>query len=66
MKLSEVAELLSIGSRTAENWIYAKTMPIVMFKLGSTWVANVSDVATYLDEQRADAIKLLQQRREAV
>lgn len=56
-----VADLLGVGVRTLENKIYAKECPIPMFKLGSNWVAHVSDVAKYIDNQREAAIKLLQE-----
>jgi hypothetical protein len=60
MHLAEVASMLGIGERTAENQIYRKDFPIVVFKAGSRWVAHVSDVAKYIDAQRADATNLLQ------
>jgi hypothetical protein len=57
LKLSEVAALLSIDPRTAQNKIYAHRMPFPMFKLGDSgdWVAHVSDVAKYIDDQREAA-----------
>lgn len=59
MKLSEVAALMSIDPRTAQNKIYAHKMPFPMFKLGDSgdWVAHVSDVAKYIDDQREAAAK---------
>jgi hypothetical protein len=59
LKLSEVAALLSIDPRTAQNKIYSHRMPFPMFKLGDSgdWVAHVSDVAKYIDEQREAAMK---------
>lgn len=57
LKLCEVAALLSIDPRTAQNKIYAHRMPFPMFKLGDSgdWVAHVSDVAKYIDDQREAA-----------
>jgi excisionase family DNA binding protein len=55
----EVANLLGIGERTLENRIYKKECPIPMFKMGSKWAAHVSDVAAYIDSQRAEALKEL-------
>lgn len=59
LKLSEVAALLSIDPRTAQNKIYKRAMPFPMFKLGDSgdWVAHVSDVAKYIDDQRDAAMK---------
>lgn len=55
MTLAAVAALLGIGVRTAQNRIYANTMPFPMFQVGSEWRAHVSDVARYVDKQREDA-----------
>ncbi|WKB52978.1 pyocin activator PrtN family protein [Eleftheria terrae] len=63
MSLKQVADLLGITERTAENKIYAKTFPIPVFKLGTKWAAHVSDLAKHIDEQREDATRLLQQQR---
>ena len=59
LNLSEVASMLSIDPRTAQNKIYGRRMPFPMFKLGDSgdWVAHVSDVAKYIDEQREAAMK---------
>lgn len=59
LNLAEVSKLLSIEPRTAQNRIYAHRMPFPMFKLGESgdWVAHVSDVAKYIDEQREAALK---------
>lgn len=59
LNLAEVSKLLSIEPRTAQNRIYAHRMPFPMFKLGDSgdWVAHVSDVAKYIDEQRDAALK---------
>ena len=60
MQLDQVAELMGIGSRTLENRIYAEECPVPMFKIGNKWHAHITDVASYIDKQRADAMKLLQ------
>lgn len=60
MTLDQVAALLGIGPRALENNIYAEKCPIPMFKLGSKWHGHVSDVAKYIDVQRAAATALLQ------
>jgi hypothetical protein len=50
-----IAEMMRITERTLENRIYAKECPIPMFKIGNKWAAHVSDVACYIDAQRAVA-----------
>jgi len=57
LNLTEIASLLSIEPRTAQNRIYAKRMPFPVFKLGESgdWVAHISDVAEYIDGQREAA-----------
>lgn len=57
MSLAEICKMLGIAERTAEQKIYAKTFPVLAFKAGSKWVVNVHDVAAYLDEQRAAALR---------
>lgn len=59
MTCKEVADILGIGERTLENQIYDQRCPIPMFKIGSKWAAHVSDVAAYIDGQRAAALKEL-------
>lgn len=58
LRLSEVADLLSLGARTVQNKIYKKDLPFPMFKLGESgeWVAYIPDVAAYIDAQRALAL----------
>lgn len=63
--LEDVANLMEIKPRSLENRIYEKRCPIPMFKIGDTWAAHVTDVAQYIDTQRAAAIELLQQPRQA-
>lgn len=60
MTAAEVAELMGITERTLDNKIYAQSCPIPMFKLGAKHAAHISDVAKYIDAQRAAAIELLQ------
>ncbi|MCY1173944.1 hypothetical protein D9M73_141280 [compost metagenome] len=64
MSLGQVAELMGLAPRTLENKIYAHTAPVPMFKIERDWYAHVTDVATYIDEQRAAATKLLQDARQ--
>ena len=60
MTAAQVAELMGIGERSLENKIYDRSCPIPMFKLGAKYAAHISDVAKYIDAQRAAAMKLLQ------
>ncbi len=62
MPAKEVADLMGIGERTLENKIYASECPIPMFKIGNKFNAHIADVAKYIDSQRAEATKLLQDR----
>lgn len=61
MNCKEVADLMGIGERTLENRIYAMECPVSMFKIGNKWHAHISDVAKYIDDQRAAATDLLRQ-----
>lgn len=65
MTLEQVAALMEITPRSLENQHYGDRCPIPLFKVGSKLQAHISDVAKYIDEQRAGALELLQQRREA-
>lgn len=56
MPIDMVAKLLGIEVRTLENRIYAQTTPFTMFKLGTKWVAHVTDVAKHIDDQREAAL----------
>jgi len=60
MTAAQVAELMGIGERSLENKIYDRSCPIPMFKLGFKYAAHISDVAKYIDSQRAAAMELLQ------
>ena len=62
MNLKDLAKLFNVTPRTAENWIYAEKMPVPVFKAGGAWMAHVSDVAKYIDEQRALAVAELERR----
>jgi len=59
MTAAQVAELLGIGERSLENQIYAERCPIPMFKVGNKFAAHISDVADYIDSQRAEARKAM-------
>jgi hypothetical protein len=65
MSLEEIADLFGIGPRTLENKIYAGSCPIPMFKVGAKYQAHIADVARYIDSQRADAMKMLQDASQA-
>lgn len=52
MTLSEVCDEISIVSGTAHNMLSAGTFPIPTRKEGRNRVADVRDVAEYLDKQR--------------
>jgi hypothetical protein len=65
MMAAEVADLLGISERTLENQFYAQRAPITLFKVGSKLAAHITDVAEYIDRQRADALQLLQQDRKS-
>lgn len=65
LTLEQVADLLQITPRSLENQIYAERCPIPMFKVGSKFAAHISDVAAYIDVQRADALELLQHKKAA-
>lgn len=59
LNLAEIAGLLSLDPRSAQNKIYKRQMPFPVFKLGASgdWVAHISDVAQYIDGQRDAAAK---------
>lgn len=65
MTLEQVADLMRLKPKTLENQHYARTAPVPLFKVGNQLHAHISDVAGYIDEQRAGAMKLLQQCRQA-
>ena len=60
MSLEDVAALFGINARTLENRIYKRECPVAMFKVGGQWSAHISDVAKYIDDQRADAKRMLE------
>lgn len=62
MRLSELADLLDREERTLQNSIASKTFPIPTFRLHTTTVAHVADVAKYIDGERDAAMKLLRPR----
>lgn len=57
MTAPQVADLLGITERSLENQIYAQRCPIPMFKIGNKFAAHITDVAEYIDKQRAEALK---------
>lgn len=59
MNLSEMSALLSLDPRSMQNKIYKRATPFPVFKLGDSgdWVAHISDVAQYIDDQREAAMK---------
>lgn len=61
MNLSEMAALLSLDPRSLQNKIYKRTAPFPVFKLGDSgdWVAHISDIAKYIDDQREAATKAM-------
>ncbi len=59
MTLEELATLMGLGSRSLENKIYAGECPVATFKIGNKWHAHITDVAKYIDDQRAEAIKAM-------
>jgi hypothetical protein len=65
MSLEQVADLMRITPRSLENQHYDNRCPIPLFKVGSKLSAHVSDVAEYIDTQRAGALELLQQQKAA-
>jgi len=56
MTHNELAKLRGKSPRTVMNEIHAKATPVPMWKDGSSWVCNVADVASWLDDQREQAI----------
>lgn len=55
MTLKEVAKLRNLTERSLLNQIYAESCPVPMWKDGGGWFAHVSDVATWIEEQREKA-----------
>ena len=55
MTLEQIARLRGIGFKTAQNQVYAKTLGIPVWKDGGGWFAHVSDVANWIDKNRAEA-----------
>jgi hypothetical protein len=65
MTLEQVADLMRLKPKTLENQHYARIAPVPLFKVGNQLHAHISDVAEYIDAQRAVALELLQQPRKA-
>ena len=62
MTVSDMGNLLNMTQRSVQNRIYKHAMPFPVFKLADSgeWVAHISDVATHIDAQRAEAQKAMQ------
>ena len=61
MGVDRLADLLHLNKRTVQNKHYSKELSIPLFKVeGGELFAHVSDVAAYIDAQRAAAMTLLQ------
>ena len=62
MTVSDMGSLLNMTQRSVQNRIYKHAMPFPVFKLADSgeWVAHISDVATHIDAQRAEAKKAMQ------
>lgn len=59
LELEEVCKAIGMKIQTAYNKRSSGTFPIPM--RGKPLIADVRDVAIYMDEQRVDATKLLRQ-----
>jgi predicted DNA-binding transcriptional regulator AlpA len=57
LTLDEVCEAIGYAKKTAYNEISAGSFPIPMQKRAGKWLADIRDVAEYLDAERAGAIK---------
>lgn len=55
LSLDEVCEAIGVQKQTAYNRLSSGAFPIPMRKEGRNLVADIRDVADYLDEQRAAA-----------
>ena len=55
VSLEQAAELCNVVPRTLINQISRGEAPFKMFKAGSRWAAHVSDVADWIDTQKAAA-----------
>jgi hypothetical protein len=53
LNTDQLAELLHMGKKSVTNSISADRFPITTFKAGKYRLAHASDVASYLDNQRA-------------
>jgi predicted DNA-binding transcriptional regulator AlpA len=55
LTLEEVCQAIGYAKQTGYNEIGAGTFPIPMQKRAGKWLADVRDVAEFLDEERARA-----------
>lgn len=60
----QVAELMGITRETMSNMLSAESVPIPMFKVGPRWCGHVSDMANYIDSQRAAATQRMKKIKE--
>jgi predicted site-specific integrase-resolvase len=57
LSLDEVCEAIGYAKQTAYNEISAGTFPVPIQKCANKWVADIRDVADYLDRERAVALE---------
>lgn len=55
LSLDEVCEAIGYAKQTAYNEISAGAFPVPMQKRAGKWVADIRDVAEYLDAERTAA-----------
>lgn len=65
MRLDELAKLVNMTEPSLKNKIRDKRFAILTFRLDGELVAHVSDVAKYIEDERAAALKMLQPLPEA-
>lgn len=56
LSLDEVCEAIGYAKQTAYNEISAGQFPVPMQKRAGKWVADIRDVAAYLDSEREKAL----------
>lgn len=55
LSIGELCDAIGYAKQTAYNEISAGTFPIPMQKRAGKWMADIRDVAAYLDEERTKA-----------
>lgn len=63
LDIAELAEVLKMSEGTLKNRLSAGTCPVPTYREGGKRVANVQDVATYLDRRRNEAEKEFRKER---